>query len=48
MAHIDGIEVDAVLSRRGFLGAAGVLVVSWALPLPAAAAASCARRRRFR
>lgn len=38
MAYTDGIEVDAVLSRRGFLGAAGVLVVSWALPLPAAAA----------
>lgn len=38
MAYIDGIDVDAVLSRRGFLGAAGALVVSWALPLPAAAA----------
>lgn len=37
MAITDGINVDAVLSRRGFLGAAGVLVVSWALPLPAAA-----------
>jgi nicotinate dehydrogenase subunit B len=38
MANLDVIEVDAVLSRRGFLGAAGVLVVSWALPPPAAAA----------
>ena len=40
MAHTDGIEMDAGLSRRGFLGAAGALVVSWTLPLPAAAASA--------
>ncbi|WP_426172954.1 molybdopterin cofactor-binding domain-containing protein [Massilia sp. TWR1-2-2] len=42
MAHTDDIDVDAGLSRRRFLGTAGALVVSWALPLPLPAAAEAA------
>jgi nicotinate dehydrogenase subunit B len=40
MQRTDATKMDsASWSRRGFLGAAGALVVSWALPLPAGAAA---------
>ena len=38
MANFEVNEADAVSARRGFLGAAGALVVSWALPLPSVAA----------